>query len=555
MKKIKTKEKSGIIHSYKLLWGFMNIKEKITFICIFLFSIITALTKTFIPLIPSLIIAKLSNEKFLIFGFINLTFLNTISFFIVICAIPIFLWVLGMLHYRMIDVFARKMMCVINEKSQDIILLERKNLDFGMTIGETNYIIKSAVDNIYNLIEPFCWNLVGNILSVIFMSIQIFTISYIAGIIELCLIIIILLCVFIRTKIQKGVVDKIEVENAKIGNHFLMSLTNLSMITMLKSKHKELQELRKLNNSFYKENVKRANIGFWYWVIVIAIEYIGLAGIIITYYLTSTKVAILASITTLIAMMNEVYGMVEEWGYLINDLQTSAIKLANLEKIYPKHSIKNQDEVNLALLNEKISKIEAINYKIKFENFEKIYNQVFVSGKIYVISGMSGQGKTTLINAICGLREIESGRIIINDKYNIKNLYNYREKISYLFQDSLLFDRSLTQNIAYPEDNLNEKAKELIKIFNMQEIVKREQKKGNIASTLSGGEKKRIDIIRTISKDRDVYFFDEPTNELDALNVENVLSQIKVLAKDNKIVIIISHDKRCLNIADTKVEL
>ena len=95
----------------------------------------------------------------------------------------------------------------------------RKNLDFGITTGETNYILKSASDNIYNLIEPFCWRVFGNILSLVFIVLQVFTINIWAGLFELLLIVIILVCVYLRTKIQKGVVDKIEVQNAKIGNY------------------------------------------------------------------------------------------------------------------------------------------------------------------------------------------------------------------------------------------------------------------------------------------------------------------------------------------------
>lgn len=259
---MKKDKDASILNSYKLMWRFMGKKEKVTFICIFLFSIISSLTRTYIPLIPSLIIAKLSNEKFLILGLIDISGLDTIPYIIVVCAIAAGLWIFGMLHYRMIDIFARRMMCIINEKSQEIILQERKNLDFGITTGETNYIIKSASDNIYNLIEPFCWRVFGNILSLIFITLQVFTINVWAGLFELVLILIILVCVYLRTKIQKVVVDKIETQNARIGNHFLMSLTNLPMITMLKSKYKELQELKKLNDDFYKENVRVLVLGY-----------------------------------------------------------------------------------------------------------------------------------------------------------------------------------------------------------------------------------------------------------------------------------------------------
>ena len=136
----------------------------------------------------------------------------------------------------------------------------------------------------------------------------------------------------------------------------------------------------------------------------------------------------------------------------------------------------------------------------------------------------------------------------------MRNLYNFRDKIVYLFQDSILFDRSLKENLAYPDDELNDRANELIDRFNMKKLLNRKVDT-SIKNLLSGGEKKRIDIIRTLSKDKDVYLFDEPTNELDSENVIKVLEEIKKISGENKLVIVISHDERCFEIADEIVYL
>lgn len=123
-----------------------------------------------------------------------------------------------------------------------------------------------------------------------------------------------------------------------------------------------------------------------------------------------------------------------------------------------------------------------------------------------------------------------------------------------MFQDSILFDRSIKENISYPDRELNEESKRLIELFTMDKIVEREYTEGNTSSTLSGGEKKRIDFIRAMSKDADIYIFDEPTNELDKTNVEKVISEINNLKDKGKIAIIISHDKRVSTIADEVIE-
>ncbi len=558
--------KPGIVSSFKLLWHFMTKKQKATFIFIILFSLISALAQTFGALLPALIIARFTGETVSILRFINLLSLSVPVYILVICGIEVVLWVFGMFGYRMVDIFARRMMCEVNERVQEIILLERKNLDFGMTVGETNYIVKNAVDNIYQIIEPVCWRFLVNIVCLVYMMIDLFIVSPLVGGLSLVLVAIILICVFVRTKLQQNVVENIEETNAKIGNHFLQSLTNLPMITIFESKKRELKELKKYNSKFFKENKKRANIGFWYWVVVISIEYLGLAGLIVAHALMTGTANIVASVTIIINEILTVYSMVENWGYLISDVQAASIKFCNLRKIYPEGKITNEvlsseetkfgkfEKMSNVISEEGIKTVEVQGLSVKIGSFKKTYDITFESGNIYLISGQSGQGKTTLVNAICGLRETSGGNLLVNGKHKCKSLYPFKNHVSYLFQDSILFDRSIEANIAYPEDNLNPRAEELVKFFGINKLVER-QTNGAVAQSLSGGEKKRIDIVRTVSKDKDIYFLDEPTNELDQKNVERVLKVMKDLSSNGKIVIVVSHDDRCKNIATQIVEL
>lgn len=546
------KEKKGIFQSFKILWSFAGPKEKLYCVLILISTLIVPFIHIFTSFLPSLVLSRIIDEDVKILGFIDLSMLSDGWYYsVVILSIPV-LWFFGMLVYRAIDIFARRMMCIANEKVQEILLTERKNLDFKMTNGEVHYIVKNAVDNIYNIIEPSMWTYLTSILSLIAIIIQLFIFNVYVGLMGIAYFILLLVCVLLRTKVQMKVVDNIEEINGKIGNHFLMSLTNLPMITMFASKIKELSVLKKLNNDFYKENKKRANICFWYWTIIIFVEYGGMLGII--FYLVFTNQPNLATtITSVLTMLNYLMSTVENWGFSLNNLQVASIKLCNLTKIYPerKDLIKNESQ---KFELEKINKIEVKDYFVKVESFEKTYNQVFESGKIYLLSGQSGAGKTTLINAICGLREIESGNLIVNGQQQMRNLYNFRDKIVYLFQDSILFDRSLKENLAYPDDELNDRANELIDRFNMKKLLNRKVDT-SIKNLLSGGEKKRVDIIRTLSKDKDVYLFDEPTNELDSENVVKVLEEIKKISGENKIVIVISHDERCFEIADEIVYL
>ena len=551
------KKKLGLNQALSILWKFMTTKERFEFVAIAFLSFFPALISIYMAMIPSIFIAKFTGEDFLIFGFLNLSTLSDVTFIFVVFAILIAMYSISMIIYRAVDVFARKMMCIANTKVEELLLLERKNLDFGMTNGEANYIAKNAVDNIYHIIQPLCWNFLRGCFFMIFVMTQIFLLDIYIALIEIAMVGVVGLTIYLRTKIQKNIVKDIENSNAKIGNHFLMTLINLPMITIFKSKKKEMEELAILNTTFKKHNMKLANLTFVYWVVLCAIKYLSIAGILFFYYVMAEPASLATNLVLLFNLTIKIYTSVEDWGFQISDIQSASIKLCNLSLLFPeKRDVKKQlSSINENIKNSKIWSIKVDNYYVHLGNFEKTYNTSFQSGKIYVLSGQSGNGKTTLINAICGLREIESGNLVINRKEIVPSLYEYRDKICYLFQESILFDRPIEDNLAYPEDYINEKVNLLIDEFNIKKLLLRDKTTSSFAKSLSGGEKKRVEIIRTISKDKDIYFFDEPTNELDPANVEKVLKEIKQLALDNKIVVVISHDKRLLNIADKIVQL
>ena len=535
-----------------MLWQFMTTKEKVEFVVLILLSCFPAFINIYMSMIPSLLIAKFANQEFLIFGFIDFLGLGYVEFFFTIFGVLIVMYTISMIVLRAVDIFAHKLMYNTNKRVEEILLLERKNLDINMTIGEANYIAKNAVDNIYNIIKPLCWTFLRSFYFLIFGLIQIFLLNVYIGLVVIFMLCVIASMIFVRTKFQKIVIKDIEKSNAKIGNHFLMTLTNLPMITMFKSKTKEMEELGKLNKTFFKHNKKLVNITYWYWILLCAVEYLSIAGIIVLFYFIGSQANLATNIVLLFNLILKAYNNIEDWGFQVSDLQSASIKLCNLKLLYPEQqNIKKQlSIVNEKIKNSKVWSIKVDKYHVQLGDFEKTYNTSFQSGKVYVLSGQSGIGKTTLINAICGLREIESGQLIINRKEIVPSLYEYRDKICYLFQESILFDRSIEDNLAYPDDQINDKAKQLIDEFNIKKLLLRDKTTAYFAKSLSGGEKKRIELIRTLSKDKDIYFFDEPTNELDPANVEKVLKEIKQLAHDKKIVIVISHDKRVLNIAD-----
>lgn len=187
-----------------------------------------------------------------------------------------------------------------------------------------------------------------------------------------------------------------------------------------------------------------------------------------------------------------------------------------------------------------------------FENFHlNIDDQEFIA-----ITGMSGCGKTTLLN-ILGLLDFEYQGEVIYNQVHVKQLSNkkrakfVRENISYLFQNyALIDDQTVYDNLLlalyYTKLKKEEKDKRIQETLKKVGLEGFENKK---IYTLSGGEQQRVALARVILKPCQMILADEPTGNLDSSNRDIVLENLLDLNKEGKTVIIVTHDdyiaKKC----------
>lgn len=182
---------------------------------------------------------------------------------------------------------------------------------------------------------------------------------------------------------------------------------------------------------------------------------------------------------------------------------------------------------------------------IRVSNLNKSFNErsvlkdisvTFETGKINLIIGQSGSGKTVLLKSIVGLHEIDSGEIWFEDilfsNLNFREKKKIRQEMGMLFQGSALFD-SLTveQNVRFPLEMFSDKTPEekrdrvnfclnRVNIFNAN---------GLFPSELSGGMKKRVAIARAIALNPRYLFCDEPNSGLDpptAILIDELIEEL-----------------------------
>lgn len=183
-------------------------------------------------------------------------------------------------------------------------------------------------------------------------------------------------------------------------------------------------------------------------------------------------------------------------------------------------------------------------------------NADFQAGKVYAIAGKSGSGKSTLLSLLAGLDTAKSGSILYNGT-DLKELNrdDYRAKnIGVIFQSyNLLLNLTGVENIvlAMEVSGLKEKDKKTIAHEYLEKVGIDDVTASRKILRLSGGEQQRVCIARALSHNPDVILADEPTGNLDGENEQAVLDILKELAhKDNKCVIIVTHDQTVMDYAD-----
>lgn len=201
--------------------------------------------------------------------------------------------------------------------------------------------------------------------------------------------------------------------------------------------------------------------------------------------------------------------------------------------------------------------------KIRFENVDFKYKQgvsyvlkkfnktLDLNDKIIGIVGLSGNGKSTIAKLIIKMYKAETGSIYIDDE-NITNIDgNYiRNHITYVNQNSKLFDRKIIENLlygCYDLDICNKYLHIIMKYPKIKELYKNvdihNKKAGLFGENLSGGQRQVVNLIGGLVMPSQIVILDEPTNALDMALKKEVIQMIADFKKYKKCIIIITHDK------------
>lgn len=360
--------------------------------------------------------------------------------------------------------------------------------------------------------------------------------------------------------ISKKIGKKIQVETLKTIKNYedmidvlIDTFKNWKAIRIFNLNTNLEDEFDKKIRRYKDSTLKKSKYFIYNNVITLLLQLIGISVI----WLRGASLVINGSITvgTIIALMNYqsiITAPILDISDFYNKFNESISSLDNLNSFlyYDNEEKSNMKELKHDLICNIC--LENVCYKTSNKDILQNINYKFSKGNIYAITGLSGAGKSTLLDLISKFKIPTEGSIYIDeDNLNEVNSYSYWTKVSYMEQIPNLYKNLIPKGLTEKEE------KKWIDIFKyigfiedkleaedaFEEFYNRE------GLNYSGGEVKKIIFMRNYMKSGQIFILDEPTSGIDDKFKANILKLIKEMGK-NKIIIISTHDKKEMAIAD-----
>ena len=187
-------------------------------------------------------------------------------------------------------------------------------------------------------------------------------------------------------------------------------------------------------------------------------------------------------------------------------------------------------------------------------------NLKVAAGEFVAICGASGSGKTTLLNLIGGIDKPTSGQIVVfledltdRDENFLADLRCH--KIGFVFQSyNLVSTLTVAENVAFPMEWTRKPVKQIeTRVSELLESLGMQDRANHYPAQLSGGEQQRVAFARALANNPPLLLADEPTGNLDALNSQKIIDVFRLLKSNGKTIIVSTHDKQLLQMADEKL--
>ena len=406
--------------------------------------------------------------------------------------------------------------------------------------------ITSDPDNIINAFDAVRGNFT-KILSNIFVFIYIFHINFVLGIIT----IIGTISVYL---VEKSAMDKwnayrkrrnkLRDRNTTIINEGLKGTHDIKLLNIVEHfKNKVSGNLDELCNDTVGSIKVDSGYVFLRTIVVYAFTTV---LIVLSIYFVKFDVIKVSSLIAIFMYKDRLFTSILYLAWTERQLKEFALSAERIFEVID-HSKFKLEHYGSKRVNELSGKIEFKNVYFKYEKDSVLKGVSFnIEPKDTVaIVGKSGSGKTTIVNLISKIYEVDKGSILL-DGNNINDLdkYSIRNNISVISQKPYLFNMTIKENLLLVSPNASQKQIENVcKICELHDYIMNLPKKYNTlvgegGVTLSGGECQRVAIARALLMKTNIILFDEATSALDNETQENIQQAIHNISSEYTMIII-----------------
>jgi ABC-type bacteriocin/lantibiotic exporter with double-glycine peptidase domain len=341
--------------------------------------------------------------------------------------------------------------------------------------------------------------------------------------------------------------------------------SSLNLIQNLNEVYRGILEIKIYNveNFFYKKILKNlhktrialTNTGFFIHFPRIILEIIIFFSLFFLLYLSASETNY-STIPYLSALLAASIKMIPMFSRIMTSIQGYYFAKLVVKKIYGLVIKKDKDlsgngNILTKPRNIQYIKITKLSCKLNKNYLFKNINLLLKKGSIVGITGESGVGKSTIARIIAGIHDEFNGHIKYYDDNNNPILKKpVLGCASIIPQDVFVSDDTLSKNISFNHYfDLQFKNNKIYHFYFNKIKINLKRKLGEDGKKISGGEKQKLGVMRSLVFDKEIVIFDESTSNLDYKNKLRLFKIINILKK-SKIILVISHDKSFLEICD-----
>lgn len=542
----------------QLIYNFIQTERLNTFILVFVCLLINLIQTNGISIVTAKIINSVEKG----------TSESIFYLFYIFVIISVFYLILNYVYM----IYENKLLTKLFQwiKSELVKVVMKNNNENFSDINFVNLItpITRIASVSFNMINAFITSVLPLVLFILVISIYFLYNDPLLGIIFIiCNLLVVSYMLFVWEDVMKMNKDYEETA-ANNENQILEVLNNMDRIIYRGQTDKEIEKLEKLakktiDKAYDYYSFTSTNTMFMYifiYFVIFGFLYYNLVRVV------NKKLPVVVFITffTIILLYRE------KMSNMIVQIQDFGEFLGRIRGV-----IGNFDGMKYDLLNKYTPKNLEFN-TVKFENvsfqyktgkkpiFTNLNLELNFHDNIIGIVGKSGRGKSTFMKLVLKMYNNYTGEIYI-DGVNIKEIDpDYiRSNITYVNQNSKLFDKVVVENIMYGcsnnsecvshLNNIIENYPKIKELFNKIDIYKK--KSGPLGENLSGGQRQVVNIIGGLINPSKILLLDEPTNALDKELKQDIISVIREFRNYKKSIIIITHDRDVYSLFDEKIEM